>query len=149
MTNNPDKIRGFQDIGFQISKVESIEVNPSPFNQSYLVSKEKVGHLLYKTKTKISKYKVNFEKITPFIPYELDKFSRFIHCATYFLPIKPVNNLMEFMKDELLENMFQNSRPENLQKVTDNKYLYIRHYFLIYSLNKNQWFLHYDVIPHH
>lgn len=90
LTNNPDKIRGVQQIGLKISRVESIEVAPGPFNQSYLISKEKMGHLLFKTKTKISRYKIPFEKVKPFEPYALDQYSRYIHCASYFIPIKPV-----------------------------------------------------------
>lgn len=100
LTNNPDKIKGLQEVGLHISRVESIEVAPSPFNQSYLISKEQTGHLLYKTKTKISKYKTPFEKIKPFEPYALDSYSRYIHCASYYLPIKPVDHQILCSKED-------------------------------------------------
>ena len=96
LTNNPDKIKGFQEIGLNLKGVESIEVAPSPFNQSYLVSKERFGHLLYKTKTKISKYNFSLSRVKPFDPYPLASSARFIHCAKYYIPIKPVDNQMEF-----------------------------------------------------
>lgn len=103
LTNNPDKIKGLQEIGVKVSSVESIEVEPGPFNQAYLVSKEKMGHLLYKTKTKLSKYSLDYEKVIPFVPHALKGCSRFVFCASYYIPIKPLNNQMIYTKEELVE----------------------------------------------
>ncbi len=108
LTNNPDKINGFREAGLILDRVESIEVAPSPFNQSYLLSKQEMGHLLYKTKKKESRFKYPFEKITPFVPYSLPECSRFIHCANYYLPIKPVDRKMVCTQQEVLELRQQN-----------------------------------------
>lgn len=101
MTNNPDKIKGFQDAGLKLEGVESIEAPPSPFNQSYLVSKQKMGHLLYQTKKKQSRYHLPYPLVKPFEPYSLDQYSRFVHCSTYYLPIKPVRRQMVVTRQEL------------------------------------------------
>ncbi len=39
LTNNPDKIEKFTKLGIKLKCVESIEMEPNPFNQTYLVSK--------------------------------------------------------------------------------------------------------------
>ncbi|MBI2602092.1 MAG: hypothetical protein HYW48_03465 [Deltaproteobacteria bacterium] len=101
LTNNPDKIKGTQESGMKIARVESIEVAPSPFNQSYLKSKQEMGHILFNAKKKVSRYKIPFEKVKPFTPSPLPLCSRYIHCASYYLPIKPVDNQMEFKEEEL------------------------------------------------
>ena len=62
LTNNPDKINGLRDIGIKIHDVQSIEFLPNPFNQSYLISKEKTGHQLYYAKKKIQKYSLKIPK---------------------------------------------------------------------------------------
>ncbi len=123
LTNNPDKIRGMQQIGLKVSRVESIETAPSPFNQSYLVSKEKMGHLLFKTKTKISRYKIPFEKVKPFEPYCLPQYSRFIHCASYYIPIKPVDNQMEFSSEDLANFQSKGIAFETICSLNQGSYL--------------------------
>ena len=40
LTNNPDKINGLQKMGVRVDSVESIEIEPGPFNQAYLISKK-------------------------------------------------------------------------------------------------------------
>ena len=100
LTNNPDKIKGFQNIGLSLKSVESIEITPNPFSQSYLISKEQMGHILYKTKTKVQKYNSSFSEIEPFTPYELPDCSRFIHCSSYYIPVKPVNHQVELKQEE-------------------------------------------------
>ncbi len=103
LTNNPDKINGFREAGLVLDRVESIEVAPSPFNQSYLLSKQEMGHLLYKTKKKEPRFKYPFEKVTPFTPYSLPDCSRFVHCSSYYLPIKPVDRKMVCTQQEIFE----------------------------------------------
>ena len=49
LTNNPDKINGLQR-WVRVDSVESIEIEPGPFNQAYLISKEQTGHILFQTK---------------------------------------------------------------------------------------------------
>lgn len=101
LSNNPDKINSLQDMGIKVVKVESIEYPPGPFNQSYLVSKAQTGHLLYQTKEKVAKYHFPHQRVRPFTPYSLAEATRFVHCATYSIPICPVNNCMVFHQQEL------------------------------------------------
>ena len=101
LTNNPDKIRGFQELGMNLSRVEAIEIAPSPFNQSYLVSKQQTGHILHQTRKKNPKYHFPHTRIHPFNPYPLPNASRYIHCASYYLPIQPIDRHMVFSTAEL------------------------------------------------
>ena len=39
ITNNPDKISGFKELGLNLTGIESIDIPPSPFNIAYLKSK--------------------------------------------------------------------------------------------------------------
>ena len=123
LTNNPDKIKGLQDIGVNVKSVESIEIEPGPFNQAYLVSKEKTGHILYQTKKKMSKYTVDYEKVKPFIPYSVKEYSRFIHCSSYYIPIKPIKNQMIYNKEELSLLKQENIRFKVLSDFSCDKYL--------------------------
>jgi 3,4-dihydroxy 2-butanone 4-phosphate synthase/GTP cyclohydrolase II len=100
MTNNPDKIDGLTNLGFNIEKTETIEFKPNPFNQDYLISKQKTGHILYEAREKIQKYELNHQKCEPFIPYHLKNCKRFIHVASYYLPIKPINNKIIVSNDD-------------------------------------------------
>jgi 3,4-dihydroxy 2-butanone 4-phosphate synthase/GTP cyclohydrolase II len=101
LTNNPDKIEKFEKIGMNMLRTESIEIQPNPFNQQYLHSKQQYGHILYHAKTKVSKYVIPHERITPFEPYSLKECKRFIHVSSYYLPIKPVSNNLILDGDEL------------------------------------------------
>jgi len=100
MTNNPDKIDGLTNLGFHIEKTETIEFKPNPFNQDYLISKQKTGHILYEAREKIQKYELNNKKCEPFIPYHLENCKRFLHVASYYLPIKPINNKIIVSNDD-------------------------------------------------
>lgn len=152
LTNNPDKIRGVQQIGLKVSRVESIEVSPGPFNQSYLVSKEKMGHLLFKTKTKISRYKIPYEKVKPFEPYALDQYSRYIHCASYYIPIKPVANQIECSEDELESFRKKNIDFDIIAPLPDQRYFVQVHAEDLDKAPVNPyWFkvnMYYDIASH-
>jgi GTP cyclohydrolase II len=63
LTNNPDKIEKFTKLGFRLKNVESIEIEPNPFNQTYLVSKQLYGHILFQAKTKVQKYEIPYARI--------------------------------------------------------------------------------------
>lgn len=66
LTNNPDKIGGFKELGLNLLRIESIEITPGPFNLAYLKSKQQYGHLIYETKKKETFYKIPYERINPF-----------------------------------------------------------------------------------
>eukprot|EP00055_Hartaetosiga_balthica_P003092 m.6423 g.6423 ORF g.6423 m.6423 type:complete len:846 (-) comp2594_c0_seq1:51-2588(-) len=103
MTNNPDKIKGFEEVGLTLESIHGIEIEPSPFNQDYLISKEKYGHLLFQTKKKNTKYRLPHERVKPFAPFHLEKLQRFLFCASYYLPIKPVANQIIVTEERMLE----------------------------------------------
>lgn len=44
ITNNPDKIKKFQDLGINLIGVVNMEYPPNPYNKKYLQSKQKTGH---------------------------------------------------------------------------------------------------------
>jgi 3,4-dihydroxy 2-butanone 4-phosphate synthase / GTP cyclohydrolase II len=108
LTNNPDKIEKFKSLELCLNKVETIEITPNPFNQQYLHSKEKYGHILYQTKTKVTKYIIPHKKVEPFKPYALSNAERFIHVSSYYLPIKPTWGKVLISSDEfsLLKSMY-------------------------------------------
>jgi 3,4-dihydroxy 2-butanone 4-phosphate synthase/GTP cyclohydrolase II len=127
LTNNPDKISGFQNIGMKIERIESIEFVPNAFNMNYLYSKQQFGHLLVEVKQKIKSRNPPFPAIEPFVPYALSRCQRFIHVASYYLPVKPVHNQIICSKVEK-ENYLSNISPEDLkfifiEKLETNRYL--------------------------
>mgnify|MGYP001175859180 CR=1 FL=1 len=122
LTNNPDKINSLQNLGFDIQKTENIEFKPNPFNQDYLISKQKTGHTLYEAKIKLQKYELNLEKCKPFQPYHLDKCKRFIHVASYYLPIKPINNKI-LLSQEQFQELQTSISDISYTKIPNNYYL--------------------------
>lgn len=127
LTNNPDKISGFQKIGMKIDRIESIEFMPNAFNMNYLYSKQQFGHLLVEVKQKIKSRNPPFAAIEPFVPYALPQCQRFIHVASYYLPVKPVQNQIICSKNEK-ENYLAIISPEDLkfifmEKLDNNRYL--------------------------
>lgn len=103
ITNNPYKINKLQKL-INIKDTYSLEYKPNDFNHDYLYSKKQTGHILYLTKEKVNTKTTPF--IKPFNPYNLND-KRFIHCASYYLPIKPINNKIIINIDEYL-NLKQN-----------------------------------------
>lgn len=93
LTNNPDKIEGMKAQGLRVVAAETLEFEPSPFNLTYLTSKQESGHILKKTLASPRlKRALPPEQVYPFQPYALEDAQRFIYAASYFLPIKPVDN---------------------------------------------------------
>lgn len=121
LTNNPDKIKGFQEIGLKLKDVQSIEVAPSAFNQSYLISKQQTGHVLYQAKLKTTKYKFPHKRIKPFTPYSLPEASRYVHCSSYYLPIMPIDNQMIFSDSEIISLDEKNIRYEIIEKLASGQ----------------------------
>ena len=72
--------------------MESIEISPNPFNQTYLLSKQQYGHILYEAKNKVQKYVLPYERIAPFTPYSIPGCTRFICVSSYYLPLQPSFN---------------------------------------------------------
>jgi 3,4-dihydroxy 2-butanone 4-phosphate synthase / GTP cyclohydrolase II len=92
LTNNPDKIEGMKAQGLRVVATEALEFEPSPFNLTYLASKQESGHILKKPATSRMKRALPPEPVYAFQPYALEDAQRFIYAASYFLPIKPVDD---------------------------------------------------------
>jgi 3,4-dihydroxy 2-butanone 4-phosphate synthase/GTP cyclohydrolase II len=92
LTNNPDKVTALESQGLKVLRTETLEVEPSPFNLSYLTSKAAAGHILQRPATSLVRSARPPERVVPFQPHALAHAQRFIYSASYFLPMKPVDN---------------------------------------------------------
>ncbi|BET67997.1 hypothetical protein ASA1KI_29150 [Opitutales bacterium ASA1] len=92
LTNNPDKIAALEAQGLKVARTESLEFEPSPFNLAYLSSKASSGHVLARPSATLVKRALAPEPVVPFRPHTLPAAPRFIYSASYFLPMKPVDD---------------------------------------------------------
>ncbi|HEY0968604.1 MAG TPA: GTP cyclohydrolase [Opitutaceae bacterium] len=92
LTNNPDKVDALKSQGIVVAGTEALEFEPSPFNLAYLTSKAAGGHILTRPAETKVKRALPPEPVIPFKPYALPEAKRFIYSASYFLPMKPVDN---------------------------------------------------------
>jgi len=106
MSNNPTKINGLRDLGIKIAQVKRLEFPSNPFNQAYLYSKQQTGHALTSVvkKQKVQKFDLpKAKRVKPFDPYLLPQHDRFIHCASYYIPVRPYKNWILLPKDRQKE----------------------------------------------
>jgi 3,4-dihydroxy 2-butanone 4-phosphate synthase/GTP cyclohydrolase II len=92
LTNNPDKVDALKSQGVPIAGTEALEFEPSPFNLAYLTSKAASGHILKRPSETTVKRALPPEPVVPFKPHVLPNARRFIYSASYYLPMKPVDN---------------------------------------------------------
>lgn len=92
LTNNPDKVNALKSQGITVAATEALEFEPSPFNLAYLTSKAAGGHILKRPSETLVKRALPPEPVVPFKPHALPQARRFIYSASYFLPMKPVDN---------------------------------------------------------
>ncbi len=92
LTNNPDKVAALRDQGLTVAGTETLEFEPSPFNLAYLTSKAAGGHILKRPTESTLKRALPPEPVKPFRPHVLPSAKRFVYSASYFLPMKPVDN---------------------------------------------------------
>jgi 3,4-dihydroxy 2-butanone 4-phosphate synthase / GTP cyclohydrolase II len=92
LTNNPDKVDALRAQGLSVVGTETLEFEPSPFNLAYLTSKAAGGHILKRPTESTVKRALPPEPVKPFRPHALPEAKRFIYSASYFLPMKPVDN---------------------------------------------------------
>ncbi len=134
LTNNPDKVAALRDQGLKVAGTEALEFEPSPFNLAYLTSKAAGGHILKRPTETLVKRALPPEPVKPFRPYALPEAKRFIYSASYFLPMKPVDNdilLTELQFRELFAQPQTTDRymagPDPLvlgyQMIRDNRFL--------------------------
>lgn len=118
LTNNPDKIEGMTSQGLRVVATEALEFEPSPFNLTYLTSKQESGHILKKTGTAGLKRALPPEAVYAFQPRALEDAQRFIYAASYYLPIKPVDNQVLLAADQF-EEVFRERGIESYMGETD------------------------------
>lgn len=109
LTNNPDKTAAMTAHGLKVQGTEALEFEPSPFNVAYLASKADSGHLLTQASAPHVKRALPPEPVLPFRPHALAGAQRFIYAASYFLPVKPVDNEVILSEDQF-HRLFQ-ARP--------------------------------------
>ena len=106
LTNNPDKIQALMDHNLHVIRTEPLEFESSPFNVAYLSSKLASGHLLRSPSHSTLRSKSIPEPVLLFKPYAVSDAQRFIYCASYFLPMKPINNEI-LLTEKQFHEMFQ------------------------------------------
>lgn len=138
LTNNPDKVDTMKNLGIKIKKVENLEYQPSPYNLTYLQSKMEGGHILKKPPTVHSSPVKPPEPVIPIKPRALDDAKRFILAASYFLPIRPIDDEIiltekefhHFFKKKSIDDLIESNEPllldykllrKNRYKVTVHK----------------------------
>jgi 3,4-dihydroxy 2-butanone 4-phosphate synthase / GTP cyclohydrolase II len=133
LTNNPDKVDALKSQGIVVAGTEALEFEPGPFNLAYLASKAAGGHILSRPTATAVRRALPPEPVIPFRPHALPEAKRFIYSASYFLPMKPVDNEIlvteaqfsaMFPKDTLARYM-GGSRPLILdyQSIRQNRFL--------------------------
>lgn len=106
LTNNPDKVAALKNLGIQIAGTEALEFDPSPFNVSYLTSKAAAGHILSRPTQSLVRRAVPPEPVRLFKPHALPHAQRFIYAASYYLPMRPVDNQV-LLPGEHFRELFQ------------------------------------------
>ena len=94
LTNNPDKVEAMERTGLRVARTETLEFEPGPFNQFYLRSKRDSGHALTQTEAPVLPEMALPEKVTPFKPHRLAGAERFIHMASYLLPLRAIDAMI-------------------------------------------------------
>ena len=92
LTNNPDKVHALKSQGITVAGTEALEFEPGPFNLAYLASKAAGGHILSRPTATAVRRALPPEPVIPFRAHALPEAKRFIYSASYFLPMKPVDN---------------------------------------------------------
>lgn len=103
LTNNPDKVDALRAQGISIAGTEALEFEPSPFNLAYLTSKAAGGHILKRPAETTVKRALPPEPVVPFKPHAVPNARRFIYSASYFLPMKPVDNDILLTEEQFKE----------------------------------------------
>ncbi|WPJ96945.1 hypothetical protein SH580_04390 [Coraliomargarita algicola] len=103
LTNNPDKVAAMQRNGLTVERTEAIEYEPGPFNLFYLKSKQESGHELSRpNELPLADIQLP-EPVIPFKPVRLKQAERFIYMASYFLPIRPLDDEVVISYDAVRE----------------------------------------------
>lgn len=88
LTNNPDKLAALQALDVAVAGSAPLRNAPSPYNLHYLVAKSRSGHALDDPGDGAAAAELP-EPVADFAPYALSDAPRFVHLATYLLPVRP------------------------------------------------------------
>ena len=91
ITNNSDKINKILALHLDIVNIISLDFKSHKFNKTYKYSEKHIKHLSFLQKVIILD-NIQQPSVEPFEPYHLPSAERFIHCSTFYLPIKPIEN---------------------------------------------------------
>ncbi len=127
LTNNPDKVAALRDQGIDVVDTEALEFEPSPFNLAYLTSKAASGHILNRPSETKVKRALPPEPVQPFRPHALPACKRFIYSASYFLPVKPVDDEVLLNAEEFASLFAQKSIEDY---IAEEKPLILDHEFI-------------------
>ena len=103
LTNNPDKVAAMERNGLRVIRTETLEIEPEPFNLAYLKSKQESGHILDRPLASQLHSVVTPEPVIPFKPRVLEDAQRFIYMASYFLPVRPIDDEIIVPEDKFDE----------------------------------------------
>lgn len=112
LTNNPDKVSAIENHGLKVLGTETLEFEPSPFNLAYLSSKAAAGHILRHPRDSSVRSALPPEPVIPFKPHVLPVAQRFIYSASYYLPMRPVDDEI-ILADDRLDRL---GDPNSIQK---------------------------------
>jgi 3,4-dihydroxy 2-butanone 4-phosphate synthase/GTP cyclohydrolase II len=87
LTNNPDKLAALSELGVAVAGSARLRQKASPYNRHYLAAKSRSGHALEDPGDAPDAPELP-ERVTDFAPYALPDAPRFVHVATYLLPVR-------------------------------------------------------------
>jgi len=108
LTNNPDKIQALKDNNLHVIGTKPLEFESSTFNVAYLSSKQVSGHLLHTLSHSTFRRKPPPEPVLLFKPSAMPNAQRFIYCAAYYLPMKPINDEILLTEQQFHERLKTN-----------------------------------------
>lgn len=88
LTNNPDKLSALASLDVPVAGSAPLRQEASPYNSHYLSAKSRSGHALPDPGDGGAVADLP-EPVTDFAPYALPDLPRFVHLATYLLPVMP------------------------------------------------------------
>lgn len=113
LTNNPDKVKTMKELGIKIKRTETLEYEPSPYDMAYLKTKMEMGHILEKPLHSNITQVQTPQPVIPFKPHAINEAKRFILTASYFLPIRPIDDEI-VLSDEEFHSFFKNKSIDDL-----------------------------------
>lgn len=86
LTNNPEKLAALEAVGVPVAGTVPIRHDPSPWNAHYLAAKSRSGHSLSDPAEALRRAELP-GPVRYFEPMPLADAPRFVHVASYFLPV--------------------------------------------------------------